>query len=232
VLRVSTDGKRWRCKKCEIASVTARRIEKKKTLVADAGGQCLHCGYDGYYGALQFHHRDPADKKFAVSGKALGKSLEELREEAAKCDLLCSNCHSEVEYELALARANARSEETLIEEEGKLYADCPTHGRTEFAEEQRGPRCKRCRSEAVIRRRRKVKGMLIEACGGACKSCGYSKYDGALDFHHRDAEGKEFSLGSAGSISYERLLAEAQKCDLLCSNCHAEHHATELAAAA
>ena len=48
-------------------------------------------------GALQFHHRDGNGKAFGLAEGGLTRSLEALRGEAAKCVLLCANCHSEVE---------------------------------------------------------------------------------------------------------------------------------------
>jgi transposase len=50
---------------------------------------------------------------------------------------------------------------------------CRRHGETEFLLEGRGYyRCKRCRSEAVSRRRRKLKAILIAEAGGRCCICG------------------------------------------------------------
>src|SRR2546425_4524317 len=44
---------------------------------------------------LQFHHRDPKQKEFNV-GESIrnGVSLEKLKSEIAKCDVLCANCHA------------------------------------------------------------------------------------------------------------------------------------------
>jgi hypothetical protein len=53
--------------------------------------------YDRYVGALQFHHRDGDAKEFGLADRGLTRSLEAVREEAAKCALLCANCHSEVQ---------------------------------------------------------------------------------------------------------------------------------------
>jgi hypothetical protein len=47
--------------------------------------------------ALEFHHLDPGQKEFALSVRGLTRSLEEVRREAAKCIVLCANCHAEVE---------------------------------------------------------------------------------------------------------------------------------------
>jgi len=44
-----------------------------------------------------------------------------------------------------------------------------------------------------------------------------------MHFHHRDPATKEFSISEYGVCrSWERMLAEAKKCVLVCSNCHAE----------
>lgn len=102
--------------------------------------------------------------------------------------------------------------------------ECKRHGITEFVLEGRGHyRCKRCRSAAVIKRRRVVKQMLVEEAGGACALCGYRRWLGALHFHHVDPRCKEFQIGQAGHArSLARCRAESRKCVLLCANCHAE----------
>jgi transposase-like protein len=87
----------YRCAKCRSAAVTARRRRRKQTLVDEAGGRCVLCGYDRCLAALQFHHLDPSLKRFAVGGLGGGVSLDRSRAETAKCVLLCANCHAEVE---------------------------------------------------------------------------------------------------------------------------------------
>jgi len=100
---------------------------------------------------------------------------------------------------------------------------CPAHGVVEHAREPRGYyRCCICRQEAVIRRRRKVKELLVEEFGGGCQLCGYRRSLSALEFHHVDPSTKAFNLARRGAHSIERLRAEARKCVLVCSNCHAE----------
>jgi hypothetical protein len=53
--------------------------------------------YDRCIGALQFHHRDGRMKEFGLADRGLTRSLEAVQKEAAKCVLLCANCHAEVE---------------------------------------------------------------------------------------------------------------------------------------
>jgi transposase len=87
----------YRCKRCRSEQVADRRRALKAALVAEAGGRCCVCGYDRCVAALEFHHLDPADKRLGIAAGGLGHSLERLRQEIAKCALLCSNCHAEVE---------------------------------------------------------------------------------------------------------------------------------------
>jgi excisionase family DNA binding protein len=102
-VRAGTGG-RYRCKRCRIEHVSARRRRVKRILVEEAGGCCILCGYDRYDGALQFHHRDPSTKSFALSVQGVARSLEKARAEAAKCVLICANCHAEVEEGVATIR--------------------------------------------------------------------------------------------------------------------------------
>jgi len=102
---------------------------------------------------------------------------------------------------------------------------CSKHGLERHAviASERRLRCVKCRAEAVARRRRKVKEILVEEAGGRCLLCGYDRHAAALQFHHIDPASKSFGLGVRGiTRSLEKLRAEARKCVLLCANCHAE----------
>lgn len=110
--------------------------------------------------------------------------------------------------------------------DGSRFAtfECRRHGLSEFVLEGRGYyRCKRCRAAAVAKRCRTVKRQLVEEAGGACVRCGYSRWLGALQFHHVSPGEKEFHLAQRGySRSIARSRTEMGKCILLCANCHAE----------
>jgi len=102
------------------------------------------------------------------------------------------------------------------------YLKCPKHGPSTFVARADGRfRCGQCRMEAVAKRRRSLKRILVDEAGGGCILCGYSRCDRALEFHHLDWKAKEFQITSH-TRSLTRLRAEASKCVLLCSNCHAE----------
>jgi transposase len=101
---------------------------------------------------------------------------------------------------------------------------CRRHGETDFWLDGRGYyRCKLCRSAAVARRRRKMKKILVEEAGGACCICGYRRNMRALHFHHLEPSKKRHEINARGvALALDTLRAEALKCVLLCSNCHAE----------
>ena len=70
-----------------------------------------------------------------------------------------------------------------------------------------------------------MRNILIEMKGGSCEKCGYNKCVSALDFHHKNPNEKDFGLSSNGNTqSWKKLTQEADKCLLLCANCHRELH--------
>jgi hypothetical protein len=83
--------------------------------------------------------------------------------------------------------------------------------------------CKKCEIDRIVNRIKKIRRDLLQYGGNKCKKCGYSKCPQALEFHHRNAQIKDFSMGSIRSITKE-VIREINKCDLLCSNCHREEH--------
>jgi hypothetical protein len=102
-------------------------------------------------------------------------------------------------------------------------SECSRHGSTTFAlRSGRYYRCLACSKEAVARWRRNAKLTLIKEAGGACLLCSFDDIPAALEFHHVDPKQKSFGLAMRGlTRSIERLRKEAEKCVLLCANCHA-----------
>ena len=58
-----------------------------------------------------------------------------------------------------------------------------------------------------------------------CEKCGVKDFE-CLDFHHRDPATKEFAITEAVRMGYaqDRIVAEIDKCDVLCTNCHIRQH--------
>lgn len=81
-----------------VKGVIEWRRRKKIELVEYKGGECERCGYNKCIDALEFHHKNPNEKDFTISGKSW--SFERLKKEADKCILVCSNCHKEIHFEI------------------------------------------------------------------------------------------------------------------------------------
>jgi transposase len=168
-------------------------------------------------------------RKHAARGGLAREDLERLlaaglslREIARHMDCsLATIRHWMAKYELQAAPRRRRGPDNGEREASLL---CQHHGNTTFVREGRGYyRCKRCRLERVGRRRREIKRKLVAEAGGKCRICGYDRCPRALEFHHLDPSTKEFHIGYTGvTRSLARARAEARKCILLCSNCHAE----------
>ena len=76
--------------------LNARRKAEKRLQVRAYKKEvgCASCGYKDNPDILHFHHKDPSTKINNIS-RMLGKnhSMEKIKEEIAKCDLLCISCH-------------------------------------------------------------------------------------------------------------------------------------------
>lgn len=84
------------CKRCCSEESAERQKKFKRTCVQYKGGKCIRCGYDKCISALDFHHRDPTQKDFAISHLKSHALTKKVFEELDKCDLVCSNCHREI----------------------------------------------------------------------------------------------------------------------------------------
>lgn len=83
--------------------------------------------------------------------------------------------------------------------------------------------CNKCHGKGIEQKRIDKRLDAIAYKGGKCEKCGYDKYRGALEFHHKDPTQKDpYGLRAYNS---DRLFAEVDKCLLLCANCHREIHA-------
>lgn len=87
--------KKWQAKNKEHTAQYAKervaaRMEWYKRIKTERG--CRECGNTDWR-CLQFHHRNPEEKEFALS-QARSFSQAKLEAEVAKCDVLCANCHA------------------------------------------------------------------------------------------------------------------------------------------
>jgi len=105
--------------------------------------------------------------------------------------------------------------------------ECKKHGLQihYYDESCRSWKCRKCNCDKVKKRHKKIKQILVVYKGGKCERCGYAKSIAALQFHHQDPTQKEFGIATKMySWALETLKKEVDKCELLCANCHFEHH--------
>lgn len=75
----------WRNKKKALA-IALSYIAQVKAVGCPCGESDVRC--------LDFHHRNPKVKSFCIAiGVKRGFSLERIKKEIKKCDVICSNCH-------------------------------------------------------------------------------------------------------------------------------------------
>ena len=74
-------------------------IRRKNDAINLKGGKCEICGYKKNYAGLTFHHLNPSKKSFGIDMRKFSNySWQRIITEINKCQLLCHNCHMEIEY--------------------------------------------------------------------------------------------------------------------------------------
>jgi thymidine kinase len=104
--------------------------KRNKALVAQlklAAQECYDCGLtitvDTLY-LFDFDHREPRLKKFTLS-QVRTESLQAIKDEAEKCDVVCKNCHAhrthrqrKDEHVQIIREGRQRQRTTLLEQRG------------------------------------------------------------------------------------------------------------------
>lgn len=106
-----------------------------------------------------------------------------------------------------------------------MLRECKKHGMTKHRLEgaAKHMRCCKCRTERVTIDRQKLKADLVAHLGGKCQECGYNKSVWSMHFHHLNPDEKEIHVSHLiRDRKREAAFCEAEKCVLLCSNCHGE----------
>jgi hypothetical protein len=59
----------------------------------------------------------------------------------------------------------------------------------------------------------------------SCVRCEES-HPATLTFHHREGTEKSFEIGNIVGLGFslKRIIAEIEKCEVLCANCHSKEH--------
>lgn len=72
-------------------------------------------------------------------------------------------------------------------------------------------------------KRRELRRRAVAYKGGKCSICPYAGSPNAFDFHHPDPREKDFNISDRTAWT-PALVAELDKCVLLCCRCHREVH--------
>jgi hypothetical protein len=103
---------------CNSCRANRRRWQLKLKCVEYLGGECSECGYNKCPEALDFHHVNPEDKDFALSGR-LSKSWDVIELELQKCKLLCANCHREEHWQQKQHKGYMKSYEPYVRQKAE-----------------------------------------------------------------------------------------------------------------
>lgn len=92
--------------------------------------------------------------------------------------------------------------------------------------------CKNCHEEihyleniSKISLNKNNKKIFLNIKGSKCEICKYDVCPSSLVFHHLESSKKEFKISDIRYIhNMETIINELNKCQILCQNCHQEHH--------
>jgi hypothetical protein len=87
-------------------------------------------------------------------------------------------------------------------------------------------RCPHCEKIRWRRKERQQRRDMLQRFGGCCARCGYARCTAALHFHHKVSHEK-YAWTKKGGTSIRELVAHPERFELLCANCHVEHHEHE-----
>jgi hypothetical protein len=143
--------------------------------------------------------------------------------------LICKRCHSEFPIKIKI--------------DGKLRNLCrrkyclkcsPLGGNNRRKLEKPEYHCRLCGKPSSTRRklcytctsrirRYRAKRAAVEYLGGVCMRCNWTGDLAGFEFHHLNDD-KEFAIGNVSNRSWDAIVEELKKCELLCSTCHRIEH--------
>jgi len=88
------------CTECT-AQYNSGKLQKKRAFINNykLSLGCRICGYKEHPVALELNHIDPLTKSFQIAQALASYSMEKIKAELEKCEVLCANCHQIHTYE-------------------------------------------------------------------------------------------------------------------------------------
>lgn len=196
---------------------------------------CTKCGKKFPICAMDFNHLDRKKKKKNIS--QMGGSVNEIKKEIEKCELICANCHrnetqqriNEIDVRKNRFKSNSVIDVPITENSrNKWCKKCDNvkdeENFTLLKNGQRHTYCKKCLREvnkkySINRKPRGAKKYIIEQKDGkACTDCKETFRYWQLDFDH--LKNKTKSINNLQNNKMEAIKKEIDKCELVCANCH------------
>jgi hypothetical protein len=173
--------------------------------------ECTDCGL-GDFAVLELDHRDPQHKRDDVSNLVRqSHGWPTIAREIAKCDVVCANCHRK----RTAIRFGWRR---LLGLEELVLPPLPNRGTPDYE------RIKWTRSR-LARLHRNWSHIFEYLRLHPCERCGEAN-PVVLEFDHLRDKLREVTVIAAFG-GWADLLAEIEKCRVLCANCHRRHTAQQ-----
>ena len=175
----------------EIERVRVRQQGTVELLRELRTGPCMDCGQTFQPHQMDFDHREGTIKRFRLTdGGASLRPTPDLLEEAAKCDVVCANCHR--------IRTQRRHAARPLQTPGSSH----------------GLEGRRRRWREQARSLDRLRDTPCADCGGRFPPCAMD-----FDHRDPDTKRWAVTrmIGRAGT---SRILDEVAKCDIVCANCH------------
>ena len=148
-----------------------------------------------------------------------GKDFEAIKSTKKYCSIECQNAMRRQKY----AERERIPKDISYKGKEKICPICNTKFYPKTAMAHQRICCYNCMPDGVQLTRGMFLAKIKENRGGKCIRCGYNKCLKALEFHHIDPAQKDFTI-SNDHFKLMDAVKEAEKCILICSNCHKELH--------
>ena len=87
-------GRHYSCRECD-SNKSYLLWKRNRQVIQEAKDvPCMDCGVCYPFWIMQFDHRDPDKKDFTLGGYS-ARALQKVKDEIAKCDIVCANCHAD-----------------------------------------------------------------------------------------------------------------------------------------
>ena len=96
-------GRHYSCRECDSNKSYLRRKRNRQVILEAKDVPCMDCGVYYPFWIMQFDHRDPDKKSFGLHQYS-ARALQKVKDEIAKCDVVCSNCHDDRTYKRDLEK--------------------------------------------------------------------------------------------------------------------------------